>query len=43
MLTTVLGSPGFMAPEIVEHKSYSGASVDIFASGITLFMMLTKC
>lgn len=30
-----------MAPEIHEKKPYSGPSVDLFASGIILFIMAT--
>jgi serine/threonine protein kinase len=38
-LLTPLGSKGYMAPEISERKPYNGASVDIFASGVILFIM----
>jgi serine/threonine protein kinase len=31
-----------MAPEILSNRPYSGASVDLFACGIILFIMITK-
>ena len=30
-----------MAPEILSNRPYSGASVDLFACGIILFIMVT--
>jgi serine/threonine protein kinase len=42
MLTTTCGSEFYMAPEILEYKPYSGVSVDIFATGLILYIMLTK-
>jgi len=41
MLHTHLGTEAYMAPEIHERKEYSGASVDLFAVGIILFIMLS--
>jgi serine/threonine protein kinase len=38
-LKTVLGTEGYMAPEIHEKQPYSGEAVDIFAAGIILFIM----
>lgn len=38
ILHTKLGTEGYMAPEIVTKK-YEGKSVDIFASGVILFIM----
>jgi serine/threonine protein kinase len=29
-----------MAPELIENKEYDGKSVDIFAAGVALFVML---
>lgn len=40
-LTTPLGTPGYKAPEICERKPYSGASVDLFAMGIIIFILYT--
>ena len=30
-----------MAPEIIERRPYRGSSVDIFAAGVILFIMMT--
>ena len=40
-IRTRLGSPGYMAPELLEqeHEFYHGEKVDIFALGVTLFTM----
>ena len=42
MLETQLGTASYMAPEIHLGKSYSGPSVDLFASAIILFVILTQ-
>ena len=39
LLYTMLGTQGYMAPEIHEKKPYEGAVVDIFACGVILFIM----
>jgi serine/threonine protein kinase len=36
-----MGTPIYVAPEIIEGKEYSGEKVDVFASGVVLFIMLT--
>ena len=41
-LKTRLGTESYMAPEIHQRKAYNGASVDLFASGIILFIMVTQ-
>lgn len=40
-----VGSEEYNAPELFDNseKSYDGAKADIFSSGVTLFLMLTKC
>lgn len=40
VLHTKLGTDGYMAPEI-QKKNYVGSQVDIFASGVILFIMYT--
>jgi len=40
-LHTILGTESYMAPEIHLRKPYSGTSVDLFASAIILFIMLS--
>ena len=42
-LTTFMGTPNHMAPEILEKKKYRGDSVDIFSSGVVLFMLVSQC
>jgi len=37
---TVIGSPAYMAPEVVDAKPY-GASSDIWAFGVVLFQMMS--
>jgi len=37
---SVIGTPGYMAPEILQHKPY-GLSVDIWSYGIVLFEILS--
>lgn len=42
LLETQLGTASYMAPEIHLGKSYQGPSVDLFASAIILFVILTQ-
>ena len=35
----MLGTQGYMAPEIQERKPYEGKTVDLFASAVILFIM----
>ena len=37
-----MGTLGYMAPEIHLGEAYSGQSVDLFAAGIILFVLLTR-
>ena len=39
--TTSLGTPGYMAPELLEGRAYSGAAADLYALGVVLFAMVT--
>ena len=41
VLNTRLGTPGYMAPEILDRRGYSGEKTDIFALGVILFSMVT--
>ena len=41
-MKTILGSPGYMAPEVMEGRGYKGDKADIFALGVVLFSMVTK-
>ena len=40
--STKLGSPMYMAPEILYSSSYEGQSVDLFALAVILFCMRSK-
>jgi len=40
-LKTYLGTQQYMAPEIHEGKPYIGSEVDLFASAIILFIMIS--
>ena len=40
-LHTILGTESYMAPEIHLRKPYSGPSVDLFACGIILFILIS--
>lgn len=41
-LTTQLGTASYMAPEIHLGKPYTGAGVDLFATAIILFVMISQ-
>ncbi len=41
-LTTTLGTPAYMAPEQHRQKKYIGNSIDIFASGVILFISVAQ-
>ena len=36
-----LGTPEYMAPEILARKPYDGLKADVFSAGVVLFMLLT--
>ena len=40
VMRTYLGTPQYMAPEIHEDRPYDGKSVDIFALGVIIFIMM---
>ena len=35
-----MGTPIYVAPEIIEGKEYMGEKVDVFSCGVVLFIML---
>ena len=41
-LHTYKGTPGYMAPEINSGQPYTGEKVDLFATGVLLFIMIAQ-
>ena len=39
-LTTVCGTPPYMSPELAARMPYNGMSADIWALGVSLYLML---
>ena len=39
--SSYVGTPGYMAPEILTRKDYNGADVDLFAAAVILFIMVS--
>jgi serine/threonine protein kinase len=39
---TQVGTPDYMAPEVLKGKKYNGHCVDVFGAGLILFLMVTK-
>lgn len=39
-LTTVCGTPAYMAPELCHRKEYIGPQVDIWAAGVVFYTIL---
>ena len=36
--SSVIGTPGYMAPEILKRKPYEGKTTDIFSLGVIFFI-----
>ena len=41
LLTTIVGSPDYCAPEVVMEKSYDGFKADVYSCGTILYTMVT--
>ena len=41
LLTTTLGTPGYMAPEIMLEQPYEGKEIDLFAAAVILFILVS--
>jgi len=41
LLSTILGTESYMCPEIHQKIKYDGASNDLFASAVILFILIT--
>ena len=42
LLEGLVGTPSYVAPEIIRLKPYNGEKIDIFSIGVTLFNLMTK-
>ena len=42
LLRARVGTPAYMAPEILKGHAYNGAQIDLFATGVVLFFLLTQ-
>ena len=40
-LRVFCGTPSYMAPELAQHREYSGAKADVWAAGVVLYVLLT--
>ncbi len=41
-MKTILGTKGYMAPEIENKKLYHGNAIDVFSAGVILFLLYSK-
>jgi serine/threonine-protein kinase SRK2 len=37
---STVGTPAYIAPEVLQRRAYSGETADVWSTGVTLFVML---